>query len=140
MTRVNFNPQISHLNFDKLFSEIPNNFDMLFNTFPKVDLMENKNSVNIVVELPGVSKEDVKIVLEDGVLTIRGEKKNIVDEKDKVKILTNERTFGKFDRKFELPEDINSEEVKANFDNGLLNISIAKSIPETPAEKVIEIK
>lgn len=140
MTRVNFNPQISHLNFDKLFSEIPNNFDMLFNTFPKVDLMENKNSVNIVVELPGVSKEDVKIVLEDGVLTIRGEKKNIVDEKDKVKILTNERTFGKFDRKFELPEDINSDEVKANFDNGLLNISIAKSIPETPAEKVIEIK
>ena len=140
MTRVNFNPQISHLNFDKLFSEIPNNFDMLFNTFPKVDLMENKNSVNIVVELPGVSKEDVKIVLEDGVLNIRGEKKNIVDEKDKVKILTNERTFGKFDRKFELPEDINSDEVKANFDNGLLNISIAKSIPETPAEKVIEIK
>ena len=140
MTRVNFNPQFKHLNFDKLFSEIPNNFDMLFNTFPKVDLMENKNSVNIVVELPGVSKEDVKIVLEDGVLTIRGEKKNIVDEKDKVRILTNERTFGKFDRKFELPEDINSEEVKANFDNGLLNISIAKSIPETPAEKVIEIK
>ncbi len=140
MTRVNFNPQISHLNFDKLFSEIPNNFDMLFNKFPKVDLMENKNSVNIVVELPGVSKEDVKIVLEDGVLTIRGEKKNIVDEKDNVKILTNERTFGKFDRKFELPEDINSDEVKANFDNGLLNISIAKSIPETPAEKVIEIK
>ena len=140
MTTVNFNSQFRHLNFDKLFSEIPNNFDMLFNTFPKVDLMENKNSVNIVVELPGVSKEDVKIVLEDGVLTIRGEKKNIVDEKDKVKILTNERTFGKFDRKCELPEDINSDEVKANFDNGLLNISIAKSIPETPAEKVIEIK
>ncbi len=140
MTRVNFNPQFRHLNFDKLFSEIPNNFDMLFNKFPKVDLMENKNSVNIVVELPGVSKEDVKIVLEDGVLTIRGEKKNIVDEKDNVKILTNERTFGKFDRKFELPEDINSDEVKANFDNGLLNITIAKSIPETPAEKVIEIK
>ena len=71
MTRVNFNPQFSHLNFDKLFSEIPNNFDMLFNTFPKVDLMENKNSVNIVVELPGVSKEDVKMYLADDRIDFR---------------------------------------------------------------------
>jgi len=87
--------------FDKLFSEIPNNLDILFSRFPKVDLMEYKKSVNIVVELPGVTKEDVKIVLEDGVLTLSGEKKNSVDEKDEVTVLTNERTFGKFERKFE---------------------------------------
>ena len=140
MTRVNFNPQLGQLNFDKLFSEIPNNLDILFSRFPKVDLMEDNNSVNIVVELPGVSKEDVKIVLEDGVFTLSGEKKNNVDEKDEVKVLTNERTFGKFERKFELPEDINPDDVKANFDNGLLNIIIAKSIPETHEERVIEIK
>ena len=140
MTRINFAPQFEQLNFEKLFNEIPINVDLLFSRFPKVDLMENNNSVNIIVELPGVSKNDVKIVLENNVLTISGEKKNKVEEKDNVKIVTNERTFGKFERKFELPEDINPDDVKANFENGLLNISIAKLVPETPVEKVIEIK
>ena len=102
--------------------------------------MEDKNSVNIIAELPGVSKDDVKIVLEDGVLTLSGEKKNSVDEKDEVNVITNERTFGKFERKFDLPGEINSDDVKANFDNGLLKITIAKLVPETPIEKVIEIK
>ncbi|MEJ2193958.1 MAG: Hsp20/alpha crystallin family protein [Ignavibacteriaceae bacterium] len=140
MTRINFAPQFGHLNFEKLFNEIPTNVDLLFSRFPKVDLMEDNNSVNIIVELPGVSKNDVKIVLENNVLTLSGEKKNKVEEKDNVKIVTNERTFGKFERKFELPEDINPDDVKANFENGLLNISIAKLVPETPVEKVIEIK
>lgn len=140
MTRINFTPQFEQLNFEKLFNEIPTNVDLLFSRFPKVDLMENNNSVNIIVELPGVSKNDVKIVLENNVLTLSGEKKNKVEEKDNVKIVTNERTFGKFERKFELPEDINPDDVKANLENGLLNISIAKLVPETPVEKVIEIK
>jgi HSP20 family protein len=140
MTRVSFHPHLGQLNFDKLFNEVPNNLDFLFSGFPKVDLMEDKNSVNIIAELPGVLKEDVKIVLEDGVLTLSGEKKNDVNEKDEVNVFTNERTFGKFERKFELPDDINPDEVNANFNNGLLKISIAKLVPVTPKEKVIEIK
>jgi HSP20 family protein len=140
MTRVNFHPYLRQMNFDKLFNEMPNNLDFMFNRFPKVDLMEDKNSVNIIAELPGVSKEDVKIILEEGVLTLSGEKKNNVGEKDDVNVLTSERTFGKFERKFELPEDINPDEVKANFNNGLLKISIAKLVPETPKEIVINIK
>jgi HSP20 family protein len=128
------------MNFDKLFNEIPNNMDFMFNRFPKVDLMEDKDSVNIIAELPGVSKEDVKIVLEDGVLTLSGEKKNDLDQKDEVNVHSNERTFGKFERKFELPENINHDEVKANFNNGLLKISIAKLVPVEPKETVIEIK
>ena len=140
MTRINFNRQFGQLNFEKLFNEIPNNLDLLFSRFPKVDLMEDKNSVNIVAELPGVSKDDVKIVLEDSVLTLSGEKKNSDDEKDEVQVITSERTFGKFERKFELPGEINSDEVQANFDNGLLKITITKLVPETTIEKVIEIK
>jgi HSP20 family protein len=140
MTRVNFHPYLRQMNFDKFFNEMPNNMDFLFNRFPKVDLIEDKNSVNIIAELPGVSKEDVKIVLEDGVLTLSGEKKNDLDEKDEVNVHSNERTFGKFERKFELPENINPDEVKANFNNGLLKISIAKLVPQEPKEKVIEIK
>ena len=140
MTRVSFHPHLRQLNFDKLFNEVPNNLDFLFSGFPKVDLMEDENSVTIIAELPGVSKEDVKIVLEDGVLTLSGEKKNDVNEKDEVNVFTNERTFGKFERKFELPENINPDEVNANFNNGLLKISITKLVPVTPKEKVIEIK
>ena len=138
MTRINFQPQFGQLNFEKLFNEIPNNIDLLFHRFPKVDLMEDNQSVNIIVELPGVSKNDVKIVLENNILTLTGEKKNKIDEN--VKVISGERTFGKFERKFELPEDINPDDVKANFENGLLKISVAKLVPETPLEKVIEIK
>ena len=140
MTRVDFHPYLRHMNFDKLFNEMPNKMDFIFSRFPKVDLMEDKNFVNIIAELPGVSKEDVRIVLEDGVLTLSGEKKNHVDEKVEVNLISNERTFGKFERKFELPEDINPDDVKANFNNGLLKISIAKLVPETPKERVINIK
>jgi len=140
MTKINFQPQFGKLNFEKLFNEIPSNLDFLFNRFPKADFIENNKSVNIIVELPGVSKNDVKIVLEQNVLTLSGENKNKFDEKDVVKIISSERTFGKFERKFELPEDINPDDVKANFENGLLSISIAKLVPEIPVEKVIEIK
>ena len=140
MTGVNFHPYLRQMNFDKFFNEMPNKMDFMFSRFPKVDLMEEKNFVNIIVELPGVSKEDVRIVLEDGVLTLSGEKKNHVDEKVEVNVISNERTFGKFERKFELPEDINPDDVKANFNNGLLKISIAKLVPETPKERVINIK
>ncbi len=60
--------------------------------------------------------------------------------KKRLILLGNERLFGKFERKFELPEDINPDEIKAKFENGLLNISIAKLAMEKPKERLIEVK
>jgi len=88
----------------------------------------------------GVKKEDVKILLEDGFLTVSGEKKNEFEGKEEINIFRNERSFGKFERKFELAEDINPDEITAKFENGLLQISIAKLVPEKPKERIIEVK
>ncbi len=138
--QVIFKPLLRRTDTKKLFSEFPNNFELSFNSFPKVDLMEDEKFITLIAELPGVNKDDVKIVLEDGVLILSGEKKNDVNENDKINFSRNEREFGKFERKFELVEDINPDEVKAKFDNGLLKIMIAKLTPEEPKERIIEVK
>lgn len=138
--QVIFKPLLRRNDSKKLFSEFPNNFELSSYSFPKVDLMEDEKFITIIVELPGVNKDDVKIVLEDGVLTLSGEKKSDVKEDDKINFSRNEREFGKFERKFELVEDINPDEVKANFNNGLLKIMIAKLTPEEPKERIIEVK
>jgi HSP20 family protein len=138
--QVIFNPLLGRTDSKKLFNEFPNNFDLSFNSFPKVDLMEDEKIITIIAELPGVNKDDVKIVLEDGVLTLSGEKKSDVNENDIVDFSRNERVFGKFERKFELVEEINPDEIKAKFDNGLLKIMIAKLTPEEPRERIVEIK
>ncbi|MCH7722642.1 MAG: Hsp20/alpha crystallin family protein [Bacteroidetes bacterium] len=140
MMQVIFKPLLRRNDSKKLFSEFPNNFELSSYSFPKVDLMEDEKFITIIAELPGVNKDDVKIVLEDGVLTLSGEKKSDVKEDDKINFSRNEREFGKFERKFELVEDINPDEVKANFNNGLLKIMIAKLTPEEPKERIIEVK
>ncbi len=138
--QVIFKPLLRRNDSKKLFSEFPNNFELSSYSFPKVDLMEDEKFITIIAELPGVNKDDVKIILEDGVLTLSGEKKSDVKEDDKINFSRNEREFGKFERKFELVEDINPDEVKANFNNGLLKIMIAKLTPEEPKERIIEVK
>ena len=140
MMQVISKPLLRRHDSKKLFSEFPNNFEFSFNSFPKVDLMEDEKFITIIAELPGVNKDDVKIVLEDGVLTLSGEKNSDVNENDKIDVIRNERVFGKFERKIELVEDINPDEVKAKFDNGLLKIMIAKLTPEEPKERIIEVK
>ncbi|MCH6573592.1 MAG: Hsp20/alpha crystallin family protein [Bacteroidetes bacterium] len=132
MTNVIFKPFIGERGFDKFFNEFTKNVDFPVNRFPRVDVVDDEKSINLTAELPGVKKEDVKILLEDGFLTVSGEKKNEFEGKEEINIFRNERLFGKFERKFELPEDINPDEIKAKFENGLLKISIATSIPFMP--------
>lgn len=125
--------------FQKIIRDYKNNSELSNNFFPEVDVVKQGNSINFSVELPGLKKEDVKIVLEDGILSISGEKKNQVDEKDDVAVYRTERKFGKFERKFRLQDDIDPDNVKAKFENGVLNVSVTLVVPEPPKEKVIEI-
>jgi HSP20 family protein len=140
MNNVIFKPFIRERGFDKFFNEFTKNVEFPVNRFPRVDVVDDEKSIKLIAELPGVKKEDVKILLEDGYLTVSGEKKNDFEGKEEINIIRNERLFGKFERKFELPEDINPDEIKAKFENGLLNISIAKLAPEKPKERLIEVK
>jgi HSP20 family protein len=140
MNNVIFKPFIRERGFDKFFNEFTKNVEFPVNRFPRVDVVDDEKSIKLIAELPGVKKEDVKILLEDGYLTVSGEKKNDFEGKEEINIIRNERLFGKFERKFELPEDINPDKIKAKFENGLLNISIAKLAPEKPKERLIEVK
>ena len=140
MTNVIFKPFIAEKGFDKFFNEFTNNVEFPFKKFPRVDVADDEKSIRLIAELPGVKKEDVKILLENGFLTVSGEKKSEFEANEEINVFRNERLFGKFERKFELPEDINPDEITAKFENGLLKISIDKLVLEKPIERIIEVK
>ena len=104
---------------------------------PTVDISETDGEYQIKAEIPDVKKEDVKVTLEDGVLTIQGERKQEKEEKGK-KYHRVERSYGSFVRSFSLPEFIDEEKVKAEFKDGVLNLHLPKSEKAKP--KAIEVK
>ena len=104
---------------------------------PVVDIEETEQNYLIRVELPGLDKDKVKVVVENGVLTLSGER----DLERKVEGKTFhrvERSHGTFSRSFTLPEDVDSESVVANFKDGLLEIHVAKHEKVLP--KSIEVR
>jgi HSP20 family protein len=105
---------------------------------PRVDLSEDTNNIYVHAELPGLSKDDVKVTVADGILTIRGEKKHEEKKEDK-NYFRIERRYGEFARQFTLPDNIKEEEVHANFNNGVLEIAIPKGEPSKPKEREIPI-
>lgn len=143
MNRVLFNPSIFRRhyddNFENTIKDFRNNDEQSTGYFPKTDVYQKDNSINFLVELPGVNKKDVKIVLEKGILSISGEKKNNFDENNIDMIYRNESEYGNFEKKFRLQDDIDPDNVKAKFENGVLTVSVPLIIPEPPKEKVIDI-
>lgn len=106
---------------------------------PRIDISEDATSVTIHAELPGIKKEDVKITITDqNVITIRGEKKR--DERSAERnFMRIERTYGSFTRSFTLPENIQSDNVNASFDGGVLTIALIKAEPAKPKEQEVTI-
>lgn len=100
---------------------------------PAVDVFEDKDSVKIVAELPGVSPEDVKLSLENNLLTIRGEKKQHAEERNE-RVHRYERTYGTFERAFMLPSTVDGEKVSAEYRNGVLTVSVPKAERARPRE------
>ena len=93
---------------------------------PSVDISETDTAYLIKGELPGVKKEDVKVTIENGMLTIRGERKQEKEEKGK-KFHRVECSYGSFMRSFQVPDDADEDSVKAEFKGGMLNITLPKS-------------
>ncbi len=106
---------------------------------PAIDIRENDEGFDLTAELPGIDKKDVKIALNDNVLTISGEKKNAVDQEN-ARCYRSERVFGKFERNFRLPDETDQDNIEANFKNGMLHLNIPKSEKAKPKERKIEIK
>jgi len=104
---------------------------------PSVDIFENKNEIVLEAELPGMSPEDVNISIENNVLTLHGERKfEKKDESDNFHRV--ERSYGAFTRSFTLPPTVSSETANAEFENGVLRLTLAKREEAKPRR--IEIK
>ena len=106
---------------------------------PELDVRENTNTVTVEAELPGVDEKDVSVTVANGMLTIRGEKKQQKEEKTENYYLA-ERSYGAFERSLRLPDSIDDTKVEAKFDKGVLKVTAAKKPEAIKAERNIEIK
>jgi HSP20 family protein len=104
---------------------------------PLVDIMEDEKEYLIKAELPDMKKEDVKLTVENDVLTISGERKYAKEEKGE-KYHRIERAYGSFLRSFSLPEDADGSKVSADYKDGMLKVHLPKS--ERAKPKAIEVK
>lgn len=104
---------------------------------PSVDIFENKDSIVLEAELPGMNPDDVNISIENNVLTLHGERK-FEKKDDGDNFHRVERSYGSFTRSFTLPPTVSTENVEAAFDNGVLRLTLAKREEAKPRR--IEVK
>ena len=102
-----------------------------------VQLVLNEK-VGIIAEIPGLDKKHLNVEVEDGVLTVSGEKHHIKEDEN-AKVLRRELKASSFKRNFELGENLDGENIKATFKNGILNIDIPKVEPEQPKKTFVKI-
>ncbi len=106
---------------------------------PAVDIVEEDNAYVAKVELPGINKDDVKITMQDNVLTIRGEKKE--EKKGKEENLHRvERYYGSFQRSFTLPTSVKSDKIEAEYKDGILTITMPKAEEAKPKQIEVKVK
>ena len=104
---------------------------------PQVDITEDDKEYLVKADLPEMKKEEIKVNVENGVLSVSGERKTEKEEKDK-KIHRIERSYGSFLRRFTLPEDADGKKIAADFKDGVLKVHLPKSPVAMP--KAIEVK
>ena len=101
------------------------------NSYPKVDVIDHDDRITIEAEIPGLSKKEVSVDLEENILTISGAKQS-KDESPEIKYIRKELKRSSFKRSFKLGENINQKNVNADFNNGVLLITLPKKEPEKP--------
>ena len=106
--------------------------------YPKVNVYEYDDKVGIVAEIPGLDKEQLSVEVEEGVLTISGDK-HAIHEEDGATVLRRELKASSFNRSFELGEQLDGDNISANFKDGILSISVPKVEPEKPKKHTVKI-
>ena len=106
--------------------------------YPKVNVYEYEDKVSIVAEIPGLDKKQLNIEVEEGILTISGDKHGICEE-DGATVLRRELKASSFKRSFELGELLDGDNITANFKDGVLSISVPKTEPEKPKRHTVKI-
>ncbi|MBN2280776.1 MAG: Hsp20/alpha crystallin family protein [Candidatus Marinimicrobia bacterium] len=142
MSLIRWNPtrnlRVFNDEIDNYLNDFWNGEDSYLSKFtPNVDIEELDDEFQFHAELPGLEKKDVIITVKENVLTISGEKQSKKEEKNK-NYHRIESSFGKFQRSFRLPQNVDQNAIKAEFKNGILDVIIPKT--ETAKPKEIEIK
>ena len=105
---------------------------------PVVDILEEPEYLRITAEVPGVKPEHVKILVEGNLLTIQGTKEQIAEEKAE-KVHRYERAYGAFERTFTLPTTVDAEHIKANYEMGVLTLTLPKIEKAKPRQITVEV-
>ena len=105
---------------------------------PFVDIGENDNEYLVKAELPEVKKEDIRVSVDEGTLTISGERKVEKEEKN-MKFHRVERAYGRFERSFTLPDETDSERITSEYKNGILTVHLPKNPASTPKTHAIPV-
>lgn len=128
--------------FDRFFEQFPRKFMASFDpqrySVP-IDLKETKEQYVLSAEVPGVKKEDIKISIKEGVMTISGEVKAEKTSEDE-QMHYRERSYGSFSRSVRLPERVNTSAIEAKHENGVITITIPKLDPEKDETINVELK
>ena len=135
--------------FDKLFDQFfETSFPEVVRTvgvkpyqgsaYPKVNVYEYDDKVGIIAEIPGLDKKDLSVEVQEGTLTISGEKHSILEDEN-AKVLRRELKASSFKRNFELGENLDGDNINASFKNGVLSIEIPKLVPIQPEKKFVKI-
>ena len=107
--------------------------------YPKVNVYEYDDKVGVIAEIPGLSKKDIGVEVEDGVLTIKGNKHHGLFDEAKATILRKELKHSSFSRSFTLGSELDGDSIKANFKDGLLSVEIPKLKPVEPKVTTVKI-
>ena len=106
---------------------------------PAVDIVEKDNAYEVTAELPGMDEKNIDVKIANGCLTIKGEKQEEKEEKKKDYYL-QERHFGSFERRFQIPEGVDASKIEANFAKGVLTVTLPKTAEAKKAEQKITVK
>lgn len=121
-----------YADFDKLANEAEGTWH------PSVDISENENAFVLKAELPGVSREDINIDINNKTLTLKGEKK-FEEKTEKENYVRVERSYGSFSRTFALSDKVDTENVKASYKDGVLEVTLPKKEEAKPKEIKVEV-
>jgi len=128
----------------KMFENVLTPFDPNFvaqpiGFLPATDIIEKDDMLVLTAELPGLEKKDVEISVEEGVLSLRGEKFEERKEEEDKKYHLFERTYGSFQRSFTLPRTVDATKITAEFDKGVLKVFLPKTVEAKAKGRKIEI-
>ena len=156
MTKVAFHTNIPFFDRDSFLTPFDKMFDQMIEThfpsvvqqvgvkpyqgsaYPKVNVYEYDDKVGIVAEIPGLDKKQLSVEVEEGVLTISGDKHGVWEEEGAT-VLRRELKASSFKRSFELGELLDGDSISANFKDGVLSISVPKVEPEKPKRHTVKI-